>query len=284
MRLCQVMALPQVEFDAQIPTVLDVNEALRMAALEILCGVGDTYVSSSSGQPHNLRLVTFPEGDPAQFLPWDMDFVFSAGTSSPISITSGWNLGKLMNRPATRRLYLQHIHDLCQTTFTTTYLNRWLAHYGSVIGQNFSAASSYVANRRAFALTQLPPPVPFAITSNRGQSFAVSTNTVTLSGSGWLDVGNLEINGQPCAVNWTTLTNWSVTVWLGLGANYLSVQGVGLAGQRPANLTASITVTNTGPSGALPVVINEWMAANIDPGGLPEPASGLFEDWFELFR
>ncbi len=284
MRLCRVMALPQAQFDAQIAAVLDIDEALRMSALEILCGVGDTYISSSAGLPHNLRIITFPGGAPAQFLPWDMDFVFHAATSSSIFITSGWNLGKLMNRPATRRLYLQHIYDLCQTAFTADYLNSWLAHYGRVVGQDFSAASSYIAGRRAFALSQLPPQVPFAITSNGGRDFTASTNVVTLSGSGWLDVRNLEVNSVLAAVSWTTLTNWSVTVPLGAGANVLTVQAVDTAGRRPANRVATIVVTNTAQPAALPVVINEWMASNVGPAGLPDPADGLFQDWFELFN
>ena len=69
MRLCQVMGLPQAEFDAKIGSVLNVDEVLRMAAMEILCGIADTYISSTAGQlPHNLRLITFPDGSPAQFL------------------------------------------------------------------------------------------------------------------------------------------------------------------------------------------------------------------------
>jgi hypothetical protein len=234
--------------------------------------------------PHNLRLVTFPEGDPAQLLAWDMDFVFGADASSSIFPTPSFNLGKLMNRPATRRLYLYHINDLCQTAFNADYMSPWFAHYGSVVGQNFSAATGYVRNRRTFALTQLPATVPFALTSNGGNGFAVNTNIATLSGTGWLDVRNIEVNGLLYAVNWTTLTNWSLTVPLGVGANLLTVQGVNGAGQRLTNRTASLTITNNAPPAQLPVVINEWMAANTGPDGFADPADGLFQDWFELFN
>src|SRR4030095_8191197 len=61
-RLCQTMGLPQPECDGQIATALDVDEALRMSALEILCGIQDTYISPSAGLPHNPRLITFPDG------------------------------------------------------------------------------------------------------------------------------------------------------------------------------------------------------------------------------
>ena len=285
MRLCQVMALPQADFDAQIGGVLDVDEALRMAAMEILCGVNDTYVSSSAGQlPHNLRLITFPDDDPAQLLAWDMDFSFSLASDSPIFIASGCNLGKLMNSPATRRLYLYHVNDICQTSFNADYITPWLAHYGSVVGQDFSAAASYISNRRAFALTQVPAQVPFAITSNAGNGFSSNTNVVVLAGTGWLDVNGIDVNDIPYAVDWTSLTNWSLTLPLGAGANVLAVQAVDHHGNRLTNRTDTITVTNAVSSASLPVVINEWMADNAGPGGFADPADGLFQDWFELYN
>jgi hypothetical protein len=284
MRLCRVMGSPQAEFDAEISSVLDVDEAMRMMALGILCGIQDTYVSPVSSFRHNLRLVTFVDGDPAQLLPWDMDFVIGLPSNSGILPFSGFNFAKLMNHPATRRLYLHHINDLCQTAFNTEYMNPWFAHYGGVVGQNYSAATTYVNNRRAFALTQLPAQVPFAITSNGGNDFAANTNFIILAGTGWLDVRGLEVNGILHAVSWTTITNWSLTVPLGAGVNLLTVQAVDRNGNRPANRTDTITVTNDAPPALLPVVINEWMADNVGPGGFPDRADGLFQDWFELFN
>jgi Lamin Tail Domain/CotH kinase protein len=285
MALCQVMGSPQVLFDAQISSVLDVDQALRMAAMEILCGIGDTYINSAAGQlPHNLRLITFPDGDPAQLLAWDMDFALNAAATSPILITSGSNLGKLMNHPATLRLYLHHINDLCQTSFNTDYMNPWLTHYASVVGQNYSAASGYISSRRAHALTQLPAVTPFAITSNGGNDFSASTNFITLAGTSWLDVRGIEVNGIPYVLNWTTVTNWSLILPLGAGANFLTVQAVDREGNRPANRIDTITVTNTVPPALVPVVINEWMADNAGPWGFADPSDGLFQDWFELFN
>ena len=284
MRLCQVMALPQAQFDAQIASVLDVDEALRMVAMEILCGIQDTYISQAAGLPHNLRLITFPDGDPAQLLAWDMDFTFGEGTSSSIFLTTGWNLGKLMNNPGTRRLYLHHINDICQTAFTTEYMSRWIAHYGSVVGQTFPNAATYIASRRAFALTQLPAQVPFAIASNGGNDFSANTNFVTLAGTGWLDVRAIEVNGIPYALNWSSVTNWSLNLPLGAGANFLTVQAVDRNGNRPANRSDTITITNTVLPALQPVVINEWMADNVGPAGFADPADGFYQDWFELFN
>ena len=255
-----------------------------MSALEILCGIQDTYISSTAQLQHNLRFITFPNGDPAELLPWDMDFVFGAAANSSVFLTSSYNLGKLLNTPATRRLYLHHINDLCQTAFTTDYMTPWINHYAAVVGQNFSAAPGYIASRRAYALTQLPGAVPFAITSNGGNGFAANTNLVLLSGTGWIDVRDIEVNGVPYAVQWSTLTNWSLLLPVRAGTNFLTVQAIDRSGVRRPALSDSISVTNTIPATLLPVVINEWMANNVGPGGLADSLDGLFQDWFELYN
>jgi hypothetical protein len=97
-------------------------------------------------------------------------------------------------------------------------------------------------------------------------------------------VVGIEVNGIPYAVNWTTLTNWSINLPLFSGVNFLTVQGVDGAGNHPTNRTDTITITNTAPSNLLPVVFNEWMAENVGPGGFADPADGLFQDWFELYN
>jgi hypothetical protein len=285
MRLCQTMALPQAEFDAKIGSVLNVDEALRMSAMEILCGIADTYISSSVGQlPHNLKLITFPDGDPAQLLAWDMDFVFNDAATSPVLINSGSNLGKLMKRPATKRQYLGHLYDICQTAFNTNYMRPWLTHYASVVGQNYTAAASYIANRRTYALKQLPALTPFSITSNGGADFQVDTNVVTLAGIGWLDMAGVEINGIPRPVQWSSLTNWSVNVPLASGVNALTFQALDRKGLPLTQQTASLKVSSTLPQSRLPVVINEWMSNNSGPDGFADPVSGSFQDWFELYN
>jgi hypothetical protein len=283
MRLCRVMGLPQPEFDAQIAGVLDVDEALRVTALTILCGLGDIYFSATPSLPHNSRIFT-PVDGPAQFLPWDMDFVFTQPANGSIFPTTSVNLSKLLNHPHTRRLYLWQVNDLCETVFNPTYMTPWLTHYGGVVGHDYTGSASYIQSRRAAALSQLPAVVPFSITSSNGQGFTIATNLIVLSGTGWLDVKAIEINGVPHAINWATSTNWSLTVPLVPGTNLLTVQGLDRAGNRAPNLVDFIAITNTLPSTRLPVVINEWMADAAGPGGLADPADGLFQDWFELFN
>ena len=92
------------------------------------------------------------------------------------------------------------------------------------------------------------------------------------------------MNGVAYQPVWSNLTNWTITLPLVAGLNTLAVQGLDMRGQAVATATDTIAVTNTGAGAFLPVVINEWMADNKGPGGLPDPADGLFQDWFELFN
>jgi hypothetical protein len=49
-------------------------------------------------------------------------------------------------------------------------------------------------------------------------------------------------------------------------------------------ITATPGSSNTNAPQQLGVVINEWAASNVSPGGLPNPAGGNYDDWFELFN
>ena len=190
-----------------------------------------------------------------------------------------------MGTPSRRRLYLHHVHDLCQTVFNTDYMNPWLAHYGRVVGQPLSGNAAYIASRRAEALSQLPPAAHFAITSNEGRNFEVATNDVMLAGTAWVDVRSIEVNGFPLPLRWVTLSNWEATISLPVVVNEIRLQGVTAAGDRPLRLTDAVTITNTQPvAPPAPVVINEWMASNAAPGGFAGSSDGLFKDWFELYN
>jgi len=68
------------------------------------------------------------------------------------------------------------------------------------------------------------------------------------------------------------------------GTNLLNIRGIDNYARILSNAFDTITVTNTGPGALARVVINEWMADNKSPGGVPDPADGAFPDWFELFN
>ena len=73
----------------------------------------------------------------------------------------------------------------------------------------------------------------------------MNTNRVPLSGNGWIDVKDIEVNGVPYAIQWTTTTNWTVNVTLASGTNFLTVQGVDRSNNRRPDLQDSISITRS---------------------------------------
>ena len=221
-RLCQTLGLPQAEFNRTIDNALAVDEALGVAAMTLLCGIGDIYFTG--GFQHNLRIFTPSDGGPAHLLPWDMDFVFLNDATSGIYPPT-YNFTKLLSNPGTRRQYLRHLSEFCNTAFNPTYMAPWLAHYGSVVGQNFKGAASYIASRRAFALSQLPAIVPFAITNPAAHTAMINTGSILLTGTGWLDVDKILVSGAAGAstLTWIAPSTWQASVPLQLGNNTLTL-------------------------------------------------------------
>src|SRR5881409_1966272 len=108
-----------------------------------------------------------------------------------------FNIAKIISLPNNRRLFYAHLNDLISTSFNTAYLAPWTAHYGSLVGQNFSGVLNYVGQRANYVRSQFPAQVPFAITTNGGQDFLVNSISTTLGGTGWLNVRRIVIEGRP---------------------------------------------------------------------------------------
>jgi hypothetical protein len=276
--VAKTFSLSGANFDAQAPQVIDVDEWLRVMAYQQLVNTADVYYTSTN--VHNFRLYVRPADRKVLYLPWDWDSAFLRIPGEPIFGTG--NIAKLVANPHNRRIYLNHMFDILNTTFNTAYMAPWANHYGAIAGQDVSGMISHIDFRRNFVLNQLPLGTPFAVTNN--DNFVTSNSTVTISGTAPIHVKTIEVNGIVYSLAWTSPTNWTLTVPLMEGANLLAVRGVDNSGRPIINALDTITITNTGPSALQPVVINEWMADNAGPDGLADPADGLFQDWFELFN
>jgi hypothetical protein len=195
----------------------------------------------------------------------------------------GGNISKLLNNAHNHRQYLGHLNDLVRTTYNSTYLSRWTAQYGALAQQDLSGVLSYIDTRANYVLGQLPT-ATFSITNNGGNNFTVTNGIAILGGTAPLSVNAIVVNGTAYPVTWISDTGWRITIPLAGGANSLAVATLDQHGLVITNAADTITVTNTGPATLLPIVINEWMADNAGPGGLPDPADGLYQDWFELFN
>ncbi|MEX2185886.1 MAG: lamin tail domain-containing protein, partial [Pirellulales bacterium] len=238
--MAKTFSLSGASYNAQIDSVIDVDQWLRAFAVGILTGIGDSYFG---GAQHNLEVYVRPDDQRVLLFPHDMDFSFSAGTTS--SLTPNGDLNKMLAIPGNRHHYYGHVHDIVTTTFNATYMTPWINHYDSLLpAESFASFISYIANRSVSALSQISaaiPQVSFAITTNGGNDFTVNTPTTTLQGTGWVNVRTIRVagEGQPLPVTWINDNTWQLTLPVDFGANSIVLEAVDFQG----NLIASDTVT-----------------------------------------
>jgi hypothetical protein len=247
MRLAKAFSLNGAALDAATKLTIDVDEWMRLFAIQSLSGVTDVY---ASGLPHNLKLYSRPEDGRMMALQWDWDIDFAQPINAPLIV--GANVAKAINLPTNKHLYYGHLQDVITTTYNTTYMSRWTSHYGALAGQDYSPDLNYISQRATFVISQLPPQVAFSITTPTGQT--VNTPTITLTGKGWINVKQIFVQGSPVPldVTWsgTNVDTWSATVPLYTGLNHLTLQACDFQGKPIA--TQAIDVTSTANTPNLP--------------------------------
>jgi hypothetical protein len=239
-RFAKSFSLLPARLDAGTRESIDVDEWARTFAMYTLTGIGDTY---TFGNNHNNIYYVRPEDGRVLVFPWDMDFAFTRGPSD--SLLGDQNLRRVLQLPGNLHLFYYHLRDIISTTYNSTYLSRWAAHYGGLVGQNFSGIVTYVTQRRAFALAQLPPALPFAITTNGGADFTVDTPQVDVAGDAGVDVHTIifATQGAQPQFAYSTVTRWNTTLPLARGANTLSFVALDHRGNVAG--TDTIVVTST---------------------------------------
>lgn len=256
--------------DAASQQIMDVNEWMRVFALQALGAIGDAY---GAGNAHNLKLYTRPTDGKVMALQWDWDFTFTNGATS--SLFGDSNLSKITALPNNKHEYLGDIQDIITTTFNSTYMAYWTNHYGTLVGQTsqYNSDLSFISQRSAYAQSQLPPQVAFSITSANNQT--VNTPTISLTGKGWVNVKNIYVQGSTVPLNlaWsgTNVDKWTAAVPVYSGANHLTL----LAYDFQGNLigTQTIDVTSTANTSNLPANLRVT-ELNYNPA--PPPAGSLF--------
>jgi len=244
--LARAFSLSGATLDAATQQLMDVDEWMRAFAMKSLSGDVDTY---SQGYPHNFIIYFRPDDGKALAFLWDADFSWTRAVSAPL--IGGDNIGRIISLPNNRRLYYAHLNDLITTTFNTAYMAPWTAHYAALAGQNYTGVLNYIGQRANYVRSQFPVQVPFAITTNGGQDFMVTTPSTSLGGTGWLNLKRILVEGRPESIpfTWPALTTWQAAVPLILGNNRLTL----LAYDFQGNLVGSntITVTSTAVGGGL---------------------------------
>ena len=271
--MCKAFSLSGQALEDEAPNAINVDMWMRQFAILSLCGVGDTY---TQGNPHNLNFFVRPGDGLVEPMPWDWDFMFNRSTSSPL--WGNRNFAKIPARPVFTRLFHGHLHDLINTTYNTAYMNRWLAHYGSLMGENYTGRADYIQSRGNYVLGQLPSQIPFSITTNGGNSFNVDTPNATLTGAAWIDVKQIRINDSPEPVTptWSDANTWSITVPVEPGTNQITLTAMDFQGDETGSDSITIEGTSTvAPARAGNLVISELMY---------HPAGGSQHEFLEILN
>lgn len=279
--LAQAFSTTGAVLDARMGELMDVDEWMRCVALISLVGGSDIY---TYGNSHNQVIYFRPDDGKAMAFPWDLDYSFVLATNAVFPGTGSSNTTKLLNRPANLHAFYEHIADLATFTGDQTYNARWASNYAGRVGQNWNNAVLYLAQRANWVRSRLALSTPFAITNNGGAGFAVSNAYVTIGGTAPVNLRSVYVNGIAQPLTWATATNWTLTIPLTDYASVLTLQAYDLRGVALTSGITSIVVTNLGLPAPQAVLINEWMADNSGPGGLPDGVDGLFQDWIELFN
>ena len=203
-QFCKAMDLTGTNFTTQITNYVDVDEYLRVSALCDLSGAGDNY--GGDGAQHNAQFYVRPEDNRVLFFQHDVDAFFDPNRP----IVPNNDVSKLISLPVNARAYYCHLLDIIATTYNGNYMTRWANHFGRLLpAQDFAGHLSFIIQRANLISSQVNSAAPnaaFAITSNSGNNFATTNNTITLVGTAPLAVKTIEVNGIRYPLTWTSTT------------------------------------------------------------------------------
>ena len=118
---CKMFSLSGIPLRNVIDAVMDVDEWMRVFALESLVGATDTY---ANGSPHNLQMYASPSDHRILALPYDLDGNFNQDAGAPLWSQDITNLKKIIELPSNRRLFYGHLQEILDTTYHAAYLRR----------------------------------------------------------------------------------------------------------------------------------------------------------------
>lgn len=256
MAFAKPWSLTGTALDAQTQQMMDLDQWLKAYALISLCSIGDMY---TFGIEHNFMIYLRGDNHKATYLPWDMDFSFTGGTTR--GLVGNQNLGKIVNTlPGNLRCFYAHVLDHLDTTFNTAYMNDWLAHYGPFAGQNYTGNSTFIQQRADFARTTIMNAGglnPFTIAAT---NLSISgSNLLTLTGTAPVTVKTITVNGNEYPITWSGVSFWTLRVPVREGTNPLVIVTHDLRGNALTNVVAVATNNAAIDSPVGKLVINEMM-------------------------
>ncbi len=254
------------EFDDRIWDVADVEEILRVWAIELNIDDWDTWVGRRG---KNAYLYQASDDGLWRKVPWDLELTFGdvnafAMPSSP-STTYGNRfdeIERLINRPRLKRMYYGVLAEMVEPStghfdpaFLTPYMQR-LSSAG-VGSTNRGTNGGFIDQRadriRGWIRSAVSPAVRLRISTNSGNPLTVNNLEVDLSGTAPADVFTLAVSVNGVFLDQTSLdvafstasfTSWTIRdLPLGGGENVIDVVGFSSGGRLVD--TDSITVTST---------------------------------------
>ena len=294
MNLCKTFSMSGAEINNAAKNIIDESQWMRNFAFLSLGCVFDTY---NFGSSHNNMFYQRPTDGKFLVLSIDMDWAFEPsnrwrGVAAPLygaTATYGYNkynFGKIIEIPRNLRLLYGHFKDIIEKSYNPDYMQRWATHYYSLLqnlnhGYNFDCVVDFIRDRGNFVLSQLPPEIPFKISTNGGNDFSTNVLEISLKGTAWIDVKEIRSKNPPppLSLNWSTITNWQTTVKLHSGTNFIELLCYNFSGE--FSKTSSITIICTLPDPSRGMVINEFLAKN-DSINFDE--NGDYDDWIELYN
>ncbi len=253
------------DYESRVRTWMDVRNFLRPIALNRVVGNWDSY-----GYYNGKNMYAYkPDNEGWRLLPWDIEFALgnqpwgSGYTTESIDFFSDPTISTLLaNSPAFHREYLMTIQEAVDTALLPEVMNPALdERYTNLLANGINVTSpdsikTWTAERRAYLLSVLPT-ASFGVDGS--SSFSVSSNSVVLTGTAPLQVADITVGGIAYPVEWTSVTNWNITVPLTSDLNNLTVTGVDRFGDPTSGASNALSITYTGsdpdPEGI--VVISE---------------------------
>ena len=238
-------------FDSQIWNVADVEEFLRVFAVEMNIDHWDTW---SGNRGKNCYFFKDPTSGLWYLVPWDLELTYDQTQRGIFNVPSTANgsfsnhfseITRMLNRPRIKRMYWGILKEMLDEVFFTGG-NSPLSRYASELsGSGVSAGNvlNHVNARRSYLLSRVrtasSETVDLIIETNGGADFSTDESTVDLDGEAPADVFSLIVqrNGELLEdVDWSfsnsNLRDWSIDdIPVVNGLNTLTVIGFNSRGE-----------------------------------------------------
>lgn len=249
------------EFDATVWSKVDVEELLRVWAIEMNIDDWDTW---GGRRGKNCYLYRSSADNLWRLIPWDLELTYGSVDSFPLpsSPTATYSntfteIQRLINRPRIKRMYygllagqVNSATGFFRSGFLAPFMGQLQA--AGVANTNVGTSNGFIDTRagllRNAIRSSIFPQVRLAITTKGGNDFATSAASIDLAGEAPADVffvvlarNGLQVDPSPEVVFSTSdMKGWTIAgLPLEPGANELQVFGLGSDG----NVVDSDTIT-----------------------------------------